>query len=115
MAHRARRTALAAGGRIAGRRQSSAAQPVLDLGDTSRRRVALSPIGLNSFVFAAASRSSRHLLLCACVQAASRGAPLQEFCLSWRAHLGMLGPQLAQGVGNALRGLCHQRSGLRRP
>jgi len=63
------------------RRQSSAAQPVLDLGDTSRRRVALSPIGLNSFVFAAASRSSRHLLLCACVRVASCGAPLQEFCL----------------------------------
>jgi len=58
------------------RRQSSAAQPVLDLGDTIRRRVALSPIGLNSFVFAAVSRSSRHLLLCACGRAARRGAPL---------------------------------------
>jgi len=66
---------------------------------------------LNSFVFAAASRSSRHLLLCACVRAAARhGAPLQEFCFSWRAHLGMLGPQLAQGFGNASRGLGHQRS-----
>jgi len=96
--------------------QSSAAQPVLDLGDTSRRRVALSPISLKSFVFAAASRSSRHLLLlCACVRAARRSVPLQEFCLSWRAHLGMLGPQLAQGVGNASRGLCHQRSSPPRP
>jgi len=89
-AHGAQGTQDGAGGWRQDRRQSSAAQPVLDLGDTSQRRVALSPIGLNSFVFAAASRSSRHLLLCACVRAASRGAPLQEFCLSWRVHLCML-------------------------
>ena len=97
-------------------RQSAAAQPVLDLGDTSQHRVALSPIGLKSFVSAAALHSSRHFrLLCVCVRAARRSITLQEFCLSWRAHLGMLGSQLAQGVGNASSGLCHQRSSPPRP
>jgi len=56
-AHGARGTEDGADGRIAGNLcKSSAAQLVLDLAVPSRRRVALLPISLNSFVFAAASR-----------------------------------------------------------